>query len=101
MLLTEKSGFLRLRVSESGSGTAWPADPGLVLTDWQLERAETGPDLIQRRAQFIAEHSRDSTSAGAKVRANAWVSMNGFPAPRIIDPEVELSGRPRSLLPAD
>lgn len=71
------------------------------MTDWRLERAETGPNLAQRTAQFIAEHPRDPTGAGAKVRANAWVFMNGLSARRIIDPEVELPGRPRSLLPDD
>lgn len=101
VLLTEKSGFLDFRVTDSQSGRTWNVGPELVLTDWQIEQAATRPGLIQKTAFLVEDYFRGRGLADVEVRADAWVSMNGGNAQRIVDPEIDLTARPRSLLPAD
>lgn len=100
VLLTEKTGLLDFRVTDPESGRTWTAGPELVLTDWQIEQAATRPGLIQTTALLLEDHFRDGGGADVEVRADAWVSMNGAPASRIVDPEIDLTAQPRSLLPA-
>lgn len=101
VLLTEKTGLMEFRVTNPDSGRSWTAGPDLVLTDWQIEQAATRPGLIQKTALLLEDHFRDQSGADLEVRADAWVSMNGAPADRIVDPEIDLTARPRSLFPAD
>ena len=101
VLLTEKSGLMDFRVTDPDSGRTWTAGPELVLSEWQIEQAATRPGLIQKTAYLLEEHYRRSGAADVEVRADAWVSMNGSRAQRIVDPEIDLTARPRSLLPAD
>lgn len=96
VMLTEKAGHLEYAVTDPSTGEAWTADPGLVLTDWQAAHAATRPGLIHATAHLIADHYRRQGVADPEVRANAWVTMNGRPARRLIDPSADLAAHPRT-----
>lgn len=100
VMLTDKAAHVEYRVTDPATGRRWQAEPDLVLTDWQAERAGGNPDLILATAHLIAEHYRHSGFGAVEVRADAWVSMNGRRAQRIIDPTVDLAAQPRTLAPA-
>ena len=100
VMVTDKAAHLEFEVTEPASGHRWVVGPDIVLTDWQVERAGGNPDLILATAHLIAEHYRSSGFGEVQVRADAWVSMNGRQAQRIIDPTVDLAARPRTLAPA-
>ena len=54
----------------------------------------TEADLIHQAAQAIAaEERRDGRDV--EVRVDAWLSLNGRPAARFIDPTVDLAHTPR------
>lgn len=96
VMLTEKAGHLEYAVADPSTGETWTADPGLVLTDWQAAHAATRPGLIHATAHLIADHYRRQGVADPEVRADAWVTMNGRPARRLIDPDVDLAAHART-----
>ena len=100
VMLTDKAAHVEFRVADPASGRQWQVGPEMVLTDWQVERAGGNPDLIAATADLIADHYRNLGMERVQVYADAWVSMNGQPAQRIIDPAVDLAAQPRTLTPA-
>lgn len=101
VMLTEKAGHVEYAVTDPSNGNTWTADPGLVLTDWQAAHAATRPDMVHATARLIADHYRRQGVADPEVRADAWVTMNGRPAHRLVDPGVDLAAHPRTNLPSD
>jgi len=99
VMLTEKAGHVDFLVTDPSTGRNWHADPELVLVDWQAGHAATRPDLIHATAHLIAEHFDPSGRRDLEVRADAWVSMNGRPAARLIEPTLDLAAHPRGQLP--
>ena len=87
VMLTEKGGSARFRVTDPASGETWEVDPQLVLTDWQAAQAAVRPDLLLATAHLVAEHYEQRV----EVRADAWMSMNGSEAVRVVDPELDLT----------
>lgn len=101
VMLTEKAGHVEYAVTDPSTGNTWTADPGLVLTDWQAAHAATRPDMVHATAHLIADHYRRQGVADPEVRANAWVTMNGRSAHRLIDPDVDLAAHSRTNPPSD
>ena len=97
VMLTEKAGYLDYRVTDPTSGQTWIVGPEIVLTDWQITQAAIRPDLVQATAHLIADHYRENGTAGVEVRADAFVSMNGRKAARLIDPDPDLAAIPRTV----
>jgi hypothetical protein len=93
VLLNEKAGFARFRVNEPATGHSWLVDPGDYLTPLQTERMAFQPDLILATSQIIAEDFRGRGHRDIEVRADVFVSMNGRPGQRLIDPEVDLASQ--------
>ncbi len=53
------------------------------------------PDLIQQAAHAIAAHEA-AQGHRVEVHVDAWLSFNGRPAVRWIDPDVDLAAEPRN-----
>ena len=106
IMLTEKTGLVRFRVTDTVTGEQWLEYPEEYLTPLQYERMAYQPDMILATAHIIAQ---DASSRGrsVQVRADAFVTMNGRPAARFVDPEVDLASvkpglQPKSwVLPVD
>jgi len=90
IMLTEKTGLVRFRVTDSETEEQWVEYPERYLTPLQYERMAYQPDMILATAHIIA---REANSRGLRVevRADAFVTMNGRPAARFIDPDVDLA----------
>ncbi len=58
------------------------------------------PDLILQLAHRIARDVRAQGHDRVEVRADAWVSLNGRPSARMIDPNVDLAAIHDGVLPA-
>ena len=93
VMLTEKTGYTQFRVTDPGTGRSWLANPDLVLTDWQTEQAAINPGLIRSTARLVADHYREAGITNPRVQVDAWVSINGRQAQRIVDPGVDLAAR--------
>jgi vitamin K-dependent gamma-carboxylase len=90
VLLTEKAGSVSFLVTEPATGDHWVADPTELYTANQLRVMSTDPDLIHQAARTIAAEAR-ANGHDVEVRVDAWVSLNGRPAQRLIDPRVDLA----------
>jgi hypothetical protein len=87
VMVTDRVGLVRFDVTDIRTGETWSVYPEDVLDEWQLAQATSRPDLILATAHIIAEEASDPV----EVRADAWLSLNGHPRQRWIDPEVDLA----------
>ncbi len=91
MMLTEKAGQVFFRVSETSETKERLVYPDEYLMPGQIERMSHQPDLILATAHLIRDDYVEQGYDRVQVRADAYVSYNGRPAARLIDPDVNLS----------
>lgn len=98
VMLVEKVGFVEYRVKDLKSGREKVLDPARYLSPLQAKMMAMSPDMILEMAQMIA---RDEKKQGkdVEVRADAFVTMNGRPSRRLIDPETNLALERDSVWP--
>ena len=90
VMLTEKTGHVRFRVTLPTLGETRLVYPEDYLTPIQTERMAYQPDMILATARLIADDFR-SLDGAVEVRADAFVSFNGRPVARFVDPDVDLA----------
>jgi vitamin K-dependent gamma-carboxylase len=95
VMLTDKTGSLEFRVADPATGETWTVGPGAVLTSWQADQAVARADLTLATAHLVAEHFAERGIEGVEVRAESFVSLNGRPPQRMIDPNVDLAALSR------
>lgn len=89
VLLNEKTGLVDFRIVENGTGRIWKVTPTEHLSQVQREQMNTQPDLIRDYAHHLAaEHAQRGRDVA--VYADAWASLNGRSAQRLIRPDVDL-----------
>ncbi|MEZ4431872.1 MAG: HTTM domain-containing protein [bacterium] len=99
VMLIHKTGRAELRVVTPERTRV--VHPSEHLTALQHEQMVTQPDLIHAFAHELARRERAAGHRDVRVYADAWVSLNGRPARRIIDPTIDLAAEPRtSFTPA-
>jgi len=98
VMLIDKTGHVEFRVQPSPDARPRVVRPD-DLTPLQRRMMSTQPDMIQDYAHHLAARWRARGYPEVAVRADAWVSLNGHPSRRIIDPDADLAAAPRSLAP--
>ena len=101
MMLSEKVGHVSYRVTAPQSIEAWTVYPHEYLSDMQVERTAIDPDMILQTAHIIAADYRAVGYSRVEVHADAFVSLNGRPYRRIIDPGTDLAAESRTMLAKD
>ena len=101
MMLSEKIGFVTYRVVDNETGEYWLVEPAEYLTPLQIERMSVCPDMIHELALTIADDFRSRGYDDIAVYADAFVTFNGSPNTRIIDPNVDLASVSRSIFAKD
>jgi vitamin K-dependent gamma-carboxylase len=96
VLLTEKGADVRFRVTEPATGADWVETAEDLYTPVQWRAMASDPELIRQAAHAIAGVYR-TRGRRVEVRADAFVSFNGRPAHRLVDPNVDLSREPYRL----
>ena len=97
-MLTEKAGYTRFRITLPRTGEEWFAYPEDYLTPLQAERMAYQPDMILAAAHMIAaEYARRGMDV--EVRADAFASLNGRRAARLVDPNADLARVKPGILP--
>ena len=91
VLLTEKAGYFEYRVRDPDSGRTWTVEPGEYLSELQVERMATQPDMVLETAHIIARDYRSAGYGDVEVRADVSIAMNGRRNSRLVDPEVDLA----------
>ena len=101
VMLVEKAGAVTYFVSDPASERRWTVSPGSYLTLQQEKQMSFQPDMIQQFAHFLDAQFRAQGLGDVEVRAEAYVSFNGRASRLLIDPTVDLSVEPMSVLQKD
>ncbi len=91
VMVREKNASVTYRVQDSQSGRVWEVQPRRYLSDRQEREFGTQPDMILQLAHHIAREHEQNLGHSVRVFADVIVSLNGRPASRLIDPDVDLS----------
>jgi vitamin K-dependent gamma-carboxylase len=98
VLLVEKRGYFRYRLEDPATGRRWTISPREELTERQLHQASSSPDMLLQYAHRLRDRFRAEGHPDIAVYCDAWVSMNGQPSQRLIDPAVDLARERRWTL---
>jgi hypothetical protein len=92
VMLVEKRGSVSFFAHDPSRGRRWRIDPADTLTPRQAQMMAQDPRLIRDFARHLAAVQRERRHGGVEIRADAFVTLNGRPSRRIIDPRVNLAG---------
>ncbi len=90
VMVREKNGSVEYRVRVAERARELVVPPRRYLTGNQEREMSAQPDLILQLAHHIGSELRAEGFTGVEVRVDAFASLNGRPAQRLIDPEVDL-----------
>lgn len=96
VMAMEKVGMATFRLREPATGEAWIAEPRTELTPLQNRMMATQPDMIADYARHLAAEARRAGHGDVEVRADVYVSLNGRPSRRFIDPGADLAHATRA-----
>lgn len=96
VMVREKNGAITYRVSTDEWTGEKEVPPSRYLTPHQEREFSGQPDMIAQLARRIAKDYRERGFHGVEVRVDAWVSLNGRPSARLIDPSADLGRAPSS-----
>jgi hypothetical protein len=100
VMCREKNGSVTYRVIARGWERERDVSPRRYLTRDQEQEFAAQPDMILRLAHHIAEDYRARGEEGVEVRVDAFASLNGRRAARLIDPNVDLARVEDGIAPA-
>ena len=99
VLVTEKTGIVKFRVSGDDLDGERLVYPEEYLTPVQVERMAFQPDMILATAHIIRDDFAARGHEGIEVRADALVAYNGRAAAPLIDPDVDLAALQAGIAP--
>lgn len=98
VMVREKHGDVSFRVRR-GDGREVRVEPRHWLDSRQAREMASQPDMILQLAHRIADDHRARGDGEVAVLVDAWVSLNGRPPVRMIDPTVDLAREVDTLAP--
>lgn len=96
VMAMEKAGLATFRVRDPASGAVRVVDPRAELTKLQATMMATQPDMIADYARHLAAEERRAGRGEVEVRADVFVTLNGRPSRRFVDPDADLAHRARA-----
>ncbi len=93
VLLTEKGVDVEYRIVDRNTGVVTIESASWLYTPLQWKVMAGDPELIRQTAHTLAAR-QSKQGIRVAVYADVFVSLNGRPAARLIDPSIDLSGEP-------
>ncbi|MDC3260408.1 HTTM domain-containing protein [Winogradskyella sp.] len=90
MMLRAKSGNINFRVVDNATNNLIPIKLNEYLTKKQQRSLRTKPDFIWQFSQRLKKQFK-SEGKDVSIFATCYVSVNGKPSKRFIDPEIDLA----------
>jgi hypothetical protein len=100
MKLRGKVSQLRLVAVDPDTGRRFLIEPAEDLTERQLRKVKTFPDMLLRYVHFKRDELRAQGVANPAIYVDWRCSLNGKPPRPIVSPTVDLTKHERSLWPA-
>ncbi len=99
VLVTEKVGLVKFRVTSQETEGEVLVHPDDYFTPTQVERMSYQPDMILMASHTIRDDFLGRGHEGVEVRADAFVTYNGRPKARLIDPGIDLARIQHGIAP--
>jgi hypothetical protein len=100
MKLRRKNSTMVITVTDPVTGHRWTVDPRQDLNVRQLRKLHTFPDILLQYAHHLRDRLRVDGIADPIITVDWQCSLNGAPARRLVDPNVNLATVERSIWPA-
>jgi hypothetical protein len=91
VMVREKMGSLTYRVRPLNSTREWEVNPRQYLQPRQLSEMSGQPDMIVELAHWVRQQAEIKLKTPVAVYADSWVSLNGRPPRRFINPDLDLT----------
>lgn len=99
MKLRGKQSRMMILATNPDTGETFQIDPREDLTDRQLRKVFTFPDMLLQYVHYKRDELR-ATGVDPVIRVRWLCSLNGQPERQLIDPDADLAKAELSLLPA-
>ena len=90
VMLTEKAGYTTFKVVDNKNKNFQVVDNMDFLTPFQIKQMSFQPDMILEYAHFLGDTFKKRGFNDVSVFADSYVTLNGRPSKRFIDPKVDL-----------
>ena len=89
-MLIEKTGYTTFKVVDNSSNKFQLIDNMEFLTPFQEKQMSFQPDMILEYAHYLGDTFKKIGFNDVSVYADSYVTLNGRPSKRFIDPKVDL-----------
>lgn len=100
VMLMEKSGSATFTVWDGATGRGGIVDNSEFLNAHQEKQMSMQPDMVVQYAGFLRKEYARRGVTSPRVTADVWVTLNGAPARRMVDPSHDLSSESIGLAPS-
>ena len=97
VMLIEKAGYTSFKVVDNLTGNSELVNNNLYLTKFQEKQMSFQPDMIIEYAHYLADVYSDRGFSDISVYADSYVTLNGRPSQKFINPEVDLTKQKRGF----
>jgi vitamin K-dependent gamma-carboxylase len=101
MKLRSKRGTATFIVTDPRAKKSWEVDPYDYLTSRQMGEVESHPEMIVLFSHYLESELQKEGHGDVEIRAVVNVSLNAREPQLLVDPNIDLTRRQRSLKPAD
>ncbi|MEY3385765.1 MAG: hypothetical protein RIR53_576 [Bacteroidota bacterium] len=91
VMLMEKAGTATFTVWDGATGRGGIVDNSDFLNAHQEKQMAMQPDMVVQYAKFLRDEYARRGVARPRVTADVWVTLNGAPAQRMVDPTRDLA----------
>ncbi len=100
VMLMEKSGSATFTIWDGATGRGGIVDNTEFLNAHQEKQMAMQPDMVVQYAAFLREEFARRGVPSPRVTADVWVTLNGAPARRMVDPRRDLSSEMIGIAPS-
>ena len=97
VMLIEKAGYTSFKVVDNLTGNSELVNNNLYLTKFQEKQMSFQPDMIIEYAHYLADVYSDRGFGDISVYADSYVTLNGRPSQKFINPEIDLIKQKRGF----
>ena len=90
VMLVEKAGYTTFKIVDNNSNKFYMVNNNEFLTPFQEKQMSFQPDMILEYAQYLGDTFKKRGFDNVSVYAESYVTLNGRPSMRFIDPKIDL-----------
>ncbi len=97
VMLIEKAGYTSFKVVDNLTGNSELVNNNLYLTKFQEKQMSFQPDMIIEYAHYLADVYSNRGFGDISVYADSYVTLNGRPSQKFINPDIDLTKQKRGF----